>query len=102
MFNIGFSEMLVIAIIAIIFVGPNRLPEFTRKFAKVLRQVKKSMNEIKYGLYYELDQDDHIQDIKKVLNETKKDFTNTWSDSILNPSEKESTEKTKPHSNKKN
>ena len=40
MFGMGFSEVLVIAIIAIIFLGPEKLPDAMVKVAKFFKTVK--------------------------------------------------------------
>jgi len=52
MFHIGFGELLVIAIVSLIVLGPTRLPEAARYVAKlvkiiqrVIKQVKTSMKE---------------------------------------------------------
>ncbi|QNE21397.1 twin-arginine translocase subunit TatB [Kribbella qitaiheensis] len=40
MLDIGLPEMLVIAVIAIVVLGPDRLPEFVRTAARLLNQVR--------------------------------------------------------------
>ncbi|MGO8990818.1 MAG: Sec-independent protein translocase protein TatB [bacterium] len=47
MFNIGFSELLIIVAIALIVFGPNKLPELARAFGKAMREFKKATEEIK-------------------------------------------------------
>ncbi|MCD8476704.1 MAG: twin-arginine translocase TatA/TatE family subunit [Sulfurospirillum sp.] len=41
MFGLGFSEILVIAIIAILFLGPEKLPDAMVKGAKFFKSFKK-------------------------------------------------------------
>lgn len=38
MFGLGFSELLVIFIIALIFIGPKKLPELAKGLGKGIRQ----------------------------------------------------------------
>jgi Tat protein translocase TatB subunit len=40
MFNIGGGEILVIAVIALIFLGPQRLPDAARKAGKMMRDLR--------------------------------------------------------------
>jgi Tat protein translocase TatB subunit len=47
MFNIGSQELLVILIIALIVVGPQRLPELSRSIGKGLREFRKVQDEVK-------------------------------------------------------
>ena len=47
MFNIGWSEMMVIAAVAIIVVGPKDLPRMLRTFGKTMGQVRRTANDFK-------------------------------------------------------
>jgi sec-independent protein translocase protein TatB len=47
MFNIGISEFLIIAVVALILLGPDQLPDAVRSLAKVLRDVRRMGNSIK-------------------------------------------------------
>jgi len=44
--NIGFSEMLLIAVVALVLFGPKRLPEIGRKLGKALHQLKQGAREL--------------------------------------------------------
>jgi sec-independent protein translocase protein TatB len=50
MFNIGFGEMLVIALVFIIVVGPDRLPELLRTLGKSLRTVQKANQDLRSSI----------------------------------------------------
>ncbi|OQX73864.1 MAG: Sec-independent protein translocase TatB, partial [Campylobacteraceae bacterium 4484_4] len=43
MFGMSFGEILIIAIIAILFLGPDKLPEAMVKIAKFFKSFKKSI-----------------------------------------------------------
>lgn len=42
MFNIGFSELLILGIIALIFLGPQQLPEVARTLGRLLNEWKRA------------------------------------------------------------
>lgn len=42
MFNIGFSEMLVLGALALLLIGPKQLPEIARTLGKFLNELKHS------------------------------------------------------------
>ncbi|MFI5308047.1 MAG: Sec-independent protein translocase protein TatB [Polyangiales bacterium] len=46
MFNIGFSEMLVICLVLIIVVGPERLPAMMKTVGKAIRSVRQASRDI--------------------------------------------------------
>jgi sec-independent protein translocase protein TatB len=41
MFNVGGGELLVILLIALVVLGPDKLPEYTRKTAKVVGELRR-------------------------------------------------------------
>ena len=47
MFGLGISEIIVIVIAALIFVGPKQLPDFIRSAGKIFVQVRRAANEVK-------------------------------------------------------
>ena len=48
--NLGFSEMLVIAVLVLIFFGPRRMPEIGRAVGRALREFRRGLNEIQREL----------------------------------------------------
>jgi Tat protein translocase TatB subunit len=46
MFGIGFSEILIIALVVIVFVRPDDLPAFIRKLGRLYGQAKRAYSEI--------------------------------------------------------
>jgi sec-independent protein translocase protein TatB len=61
MFGMSFGEILVIAIIAILFIGPDKLPDAMVKIAKFFRSFKKSVNEVKESIEQEV----HLSELKQ-------------------------------------
>jgi Tat protein translocase TatB subunit len=52
--NIGITELVVILLLALLVVGPERLPELSRKLAKTLRDVRQAYENITKDLGPEL------------------------------------------------
>lgn len=46
MFNVGFSEMLVIGIVALVIFGPKKLPEIGRALGRGLREFRKAASDV--------------------------------------------------------
>ena len=46
MFNLGFSEVILIAIIALVFIGPKQLPELARTLGRALNELKRATGDI--------------------------------------------------------
>jgi sec-independent protein translocase protein TatA len=45
--NIGTQELLLIGIVALIFLGPRKMPEYARKFGKLMSDFRNTTNEFK-------------------------------------------------------
>jgi sec-independent protein translocase protein TatB len=50
MFGIGLTELVLIVIVALIFISPEKLPEVARAAAKTLRDARKTGNELKRAI----------------------------------------------------
>ena len=57
MLNIGPQELLIVLIIALVVVGPQRLPELGRTIGKALREFRKIQDDVKDTLKFDLDAD---------------------------------------------
>lgn len=47
MFNLGMSEIFIICVIALIFIGPKQLPEIARTIARFLNELKRAAGEMR-------------------------------------------------------
>ena len=47
MFGIGFFELIVIAVVALIFIGPTKLPDFMRQAGRAFVQVRRTANDVR-------------------------------------------------------
>jgi sec-independent protein translocase protein TatB len=46
MFNLGFSEMVLLSVLALIFIGPKQLPELARVVGRLLNEFKRATGEL--------------------------------------------------------
>lgn len=46
MFNLGMSELILIAVLALIFIGPKQLPEVAKTVGRLIAEFKKATSEI--------------------------------------------------------
>jgi Tat protein translocase TatB subunit len=65
--NIGFPELLVILVIALLVFGPKKLPEVGRSIGKALREFRKTSDEIKEKIEEEINAEE-FKDIKEEIN----------------------------------
>ncbi len=72
--QLGFSEMLVIFIVALLVFGPKKLPELGKSLGKGIREFKKATEELKSSW------EDQVKDISTPLNEVKRDINNMGQD----------------------
>ena len=95
MFGIGFTEILLISIIAILFLGPDKLPETMVQIAKFIKGVKKTVGDAKGALEEEMkiaDLKDEALNYKKQLDSATSElrsFKNIDLDDILEDEPKE-------------
>ena len=72
--QLGFSEMLVIFIVALLVFGPKKLPELGKSLGKGIREFKKATEELKSSW------EEQVKDVTAPLNEVKQDIHNMGQD----------------------
>jgi sec-independent protein translocase protein TatB len=63
MFDIGFSEILMIAVVSLIVIGPKRLPETVRFFGYWLGRIRRSIHKARADMEREFGLDDIRRDL---------------------------------------
>jgi sec-independent protein translocase protein TatB len=58
MFDIGFSELLVIAVVALLVIGPERLPKVARTAGHMFGRLQRYVNEVKSDIQREMELDE--------------------------------------------
>ena len=64
MFGIGMPEMLLILAIALIVIGPKKLPDLAKSLGRAMREFKKATNEFKETMHI----DSEMEDVKKAFS----------------------------------
>jgi Tat protein translocase TatB subunit len=54
MFGIGMPELLVIAALALILIGPKKLPEIAKSLGKTLGELRKATDDVKESIFEEI------------------------------------------------
>jgi sec-independent protein translocase protein TatB len=58
MFDIGFSELVVIALVALVVIGPERLPKVARTLGHLLGRMQRYVNDVKADISREMELDE--------------------------------------------
>jgi sec-independent protein translocase protein TatB len=83
MFDIGFSELMVIAVVALIVIGPERLPKVARTVGLLFGRMQRYVNDVKADISREMALDDlrklqaNIQDTANSLEPSMKQEVNS-------------------------
>ena len=65
MFGIGMPEMLVILALALIIIGPKKLPDLAKSLGRAMREFKRATNEFKETIQL----DSEISEVKETFND---------------------------------
>lgn len=65
MFDIGFSELMVIALVALVVIGPERLPRVARTLGHLFGRLQRYVNEVKADINREME----LDELRKFKNE---------------------------------
>jgi len=82
MFGIGFQEMLVIAILALLLIGPKKLPELAKAIGKALAEFKRAVDDVKETIDEEV-----FREEKKLLKEEYEELKDKMSIDLEEKSE---------------
>jgi len=62
MFDVGFSEIVVIAVVALIVIGPERLPKVARTLGHMFGRLQRYVNEVKADINREME----LEELRKL------------------------------------
>src|ERR1700682_6771548 len=67
MFDVGFSEIVVIAVVALIVIGPERLPKTARMLGHLFGRLQRYVNEVKADINREME----LDELRRLQREVK-------------------------------
>jgi sec-independent protein translocase protein TatB len=88
MFDIGWSELVVIAVVALIAIGPKELPGVLRMVGQWMGKARKMAAEFQ-GQFQEAMREAEMADLKKTFDEVKDAATGLASDNIMTSLQKD-------------
>jgi sec-independent protein translocase protein TatB len=88
MFDIGWSELVVIAVVALIAIGPKELPGVLRMVGQWMGKARKMAAEFQ-GQFQEAMREAEMADLKKTFDEVKEAATGFASDNIMTSLQKD-------------
>ena len=65
MFDIGFAELLIIGVVALLVIGPERLPEAVRTASAWINRLRRGFNDIKQEVQQELHNDQVMRELRE-------------------------------------
>lgn len=81
MFDIGFSEMMVIAVVALVVIGPEKLPRVARTVGAYLGRLQRYVNDVKADINREIELDE-LRKFKQQVEDTARGFESTVRDEM--------------------
>ena len=76
MFDIGFSELLVIGVVALIVIGPQRLPQVARTLGHLFGRMQRYVNDVKADITREMELDE-LKKMRASMEDAASSFRNS-------------------------
>lgn len=109
MFDVGFTELMVIALVGLIVIGPERLPKVARTAGHLLGRLQRYVSDVKSDINREMQLEDlkklqaevaeQARDVERQVNDQMKTVEDSLNQSILasaDSKEAEAIEASKP------
>ena len=87
MFDVSFSELLVIAVVALLVIGPEKLPKVARTVGAFTGRMQRYVAQIKE----EVNREVRFEELQKLQQEIKQSVENTVENKLVKPIEQEAT-----------
>jgi sec-independent protein translocase protein TatB len=83
MFDVGFAELLLLSLVGLLVLGPERLPRVARTLGGMARKARSSWLSLKRSIEAEM----RVEELKEPLRHFEKEFKSTVDDvkSSINP-----------------
>ena len=73
MFDIGFSEIVVIGVVALVVIGPERLPKAARTLGHLFGRLQRYVNDVKSDISREMELDE-LRKLQREVQGAARDF----------------------------
>ena len=73
MFDIGFSELVLIAVVALVVIGPERLPKAARTMGHLFGRLQRYVNDVKSDISREIELDE-LRNLQKQVQTAAQDL----------------------------
>jgi len=81
MFDIGFTELLVIAVVALIAIGPQQLPKVARTLGHLFGRMQRYVNDVKADISREMELDE-LRKMQTTMEDTARSFQSSVSKEV--------------------
>ncbi|HQU78187.1 MAG TPA: Sec-independent protein translocase protein TatB [Azonexus sp.] len=76
MFDIGFSELMVIGVVALLVIGPEKLPKVARTLGHLLGRAQRYVNDVKSDINREM-QLDELKKLQSQVTDSARELENS-------------------------
>jgi sec-independent protein translocase protein TatB len=76
MFDIGFSEIVVIGVVALVVIGPERLPKTARTLGHLFGRLQRYVSDVKADISREMELDE-LRKLQRDMQSTAREFEQT-------------------------
>jgi sec-independent protein translocase protein TatB len=80
-FDVGFSELMVIAVVALIVIGPERLPRVARTMGHLFGRLQRYVNDVKADINREIELEE-LRKFKSTFEDAARGFEDTVSSTV--------------------
>jgi sec-independent protein translocase protein TatB len=80
-FDVGFSELMVIAVVALIVIGPERLPRVARTMGHLFGRLQRYVNDVKADINREIELEE-LRKFKSTVEDAARGFEGTVSSTV--------------------
>jgi len=81
MFDVGFSEIMVIAVVALIVIGPERLPKAARTLGHLFGRLQRYVNDVKSDINREIELDE-LRKLQQQVKTAATDFESSMNSAV--------------------
>jgi len=81
MFDIGFSEMIVIGVVALLVIGPEKLPRVARTIGALMGRAQRYVNDVKADINREIELDE-LKKLRTTVTEAAQSIENSVKETV--------------------